>query len=90
MVGMLHFPLVAIVLSFTVDAASTNLSVILEAMEFYAQYNNANWNEALVFVAVVLCLAHQIHISSRSGMAALDCRDVASRGMCAMLKINYT
>ena len=41
-------------------------------MTHYQQFNNSNDLDVLILVVVTLCLAHQDHLCSRSGMRALN------------------
>ena len=72
--GQFAWPLVFLMVSFTVDAASTNIKNIRGSLQEYAAFNKTNRISVVKLLAVILCLAHQDHICSRAGAVALSAR----------------
>jgi hypothetical protein len=68
--GACALPLIHIVLSVCTDAAGVNIKVVRDALAEYLKANCVD-AEIQILLVMVLCLAHQVHISSRSGISAL-------------------
>jgi hypothetical protein len=79
--GTLAFPAIVLVLSFCVDCAASNLLAIRKVIARYKRFNATNGVGIVTLIIMTRCLAHQVHLCSKScwGMLGTNIRLAASR-----------